>query len=235
MSISFSNMTDRQLLTASATMATGLAALPPTSGVPVAMVTDYQQEQTVYANGLAAVLDKTTRTPIAIITKNEARKSLVTLTSQVVSVVNGLPDITDQQKASLGIAPRKKPTRRPVPSASPTIKVVSQMNNTVEMLVGDLGSGKRASMPKDVIGINLFHATGEQPPAQASGWTFEGGFAANKVAVTFDPSIPAGTKVWICAFYFNARKESGPASSPICVALAGSTPLPSFGQMKMAA
>ncbi len=40
-------------------------------------------------------------------------------------------------------------------------------------------------------------------------------------AASSQPSLPAGTKVFLSAFWFNNRKESGPACTPVSTLLQG--------------
>ena len=63
---------------------------------------------------------------------------------------------------------------------------------------------------------------GETTPADISDWKMEGSVGRmNKINVVFDPALAAGTKVWLTAFYFSPRKQSGVAAVPISVRLTG--------------
>ncbi len=48
-----------------------------------------------------------------------------------------------------------------------------------------------------------------------SEWTFEGVASKTILDVTFPAGTAAGAKAWFTAFWFNSRKQNGPAASPV--------------------
>ena len=53
-------------------------------------------------------------------------------------------------------------------------------------------------------------------------WTFQGSAGrVEKIDIGFPNTLAAGTKVWLCAFWFNRRKQSGNACDPISANLPG--------------
>jgi hypothetical protein len=56
---------------------------------------------------------------------------------------------------------------------------------------------------------------GDAPPTALSDWSYEGSTGRTIVDVIIPSSVAPGTKVWLSAFWFNSRNQSGPASSPI--------------------
>src|SRR5258706_406301 len=52
-------------------------------------------------------------------------------------------------------------------------------------------------------------------------WTFQGNTPRTSMNVTFPGATPAGAKVWFTAFWFNPRKQSGPAATPLGINLPG--------------
>ena len=68
----------------------------------------------------------------------------------------------------------------------------------------------------------MFSYVGPVAPTDVNGWKYEGSTGrVTKIDVSFDSSLPAGTKVWICAFWFNGRKQSGPVCAPVSTNLPG--------------
>ena len=62
----------------------------------------------------------------------------------------------------------------------------------------------------------MFSSVGPAPlPAGDAGWRWEGQTGRNKASVEFPASVPAASKVWFCALYYNAKGENGPACSPV--------------------
>jgi len=79
------------------------------------------------------------------------------------------------------------------------------------------------------MGASIFSFVGPTPPTEISDWKFEGSAGrVTKIDVTFPSTLAAGTKVWLCAFWFNGSKQSGAACDPICTNLPG-------GRVSMAA
>ena len=64
------------------------------------------------------------------------------------------------------------------------------------------------------------------PPRGDGRPRFQGGTGKLVMDVTFDPWLAPGAKVWFTAFFFNRRKESGPAATPISANLPGGSAMP---------
>ena len=56
------------------------------------------------------------------------------------------------------------------------------------------------------------------PPEE---WTFEGVASKTMIDITFPAGTAAGAKVWFTAFWFNSRKQNGPAASPVTTNVPG--------------
>jgi hypothetical protein len=68
-----------------------------------------------------------------------------------------------------------------------------------------------------VNGAAVFTYVGATPPADTSDWTFVGNTARTSFDVELPATMPAGATMWITAFWFNPRKQSGPAATPTSV------------------
>jgi hypothetical protein len=73
-----------------------------------------------------------------------------------------------------------------------------------------LGRGK----PPGVKGSSILSYVGENAPDEMSQWKFEGNTTRSTLDVEFPPTVPAGAKVWLTAFWFNPRMQSGQACTP---------------------
>lgn len=136
--------------------------------------------------------------------------------------------MTNEHRRELKISERGK---SPVPE-TPFVKVESINGREVTLSIQESRATK--GRPKGVSGAKLFVSYSAQPPATTNGWNFETGTGKTKVVLVLD-SVEAACTVWITEFWFNGRKESGPAATPISVNLAAATPLPSAMKMKTAA
>lgn len=52
-------------------------------------------------------------------------------------------------------------------------------------------------------------------------WTLQGLCGKPIAEIVFPTSVAPGAQVWFSAYYFNHRKQSGPASDPITTYLQG--------------
>src|SRR5436305_1592929 len=74
----------------------------------------------------------------------------------------------------------------------------------------------------DATAYNVVHTAYPAAPADISLWKFEGNVGqVKKIDVIFSNTLAGGSKVWLTAFWFNGRKQSGPLSNPFGVALPG--------------
>jgi hypothetical protein len=136
-------------------------------------------------------------------------------------LIEGTASVTNAQKFALRLNVRSAPTPVPVPSAAPGLDIVSVSAWTVKIKLHDTSSSAKRGKPPGVTGASLFSFVGATPPSDISSWQFEGNVSRTNVDVTFPNTIAGGTKVWISAFWFNNKKQSGPNSSPVSTNLQG--------------
>jgi hypothetical protein len=214
--------TDDGLLAWSLNFKTLITATPITYGLTAAQATAYGTVHTNYATALQAC-DPAVRNKTSTMAKNDARTALKTAAQQTASIVEGTPTVTDSQKISLGLNVRRPPSPVPAPSSSPGLDVVSTSGWMVQIRLHDTTSTKKRGKPPGVSGASVFSYVGATPPTDIGAWKFEGNTGKTTVDVTFPITLPMGTKVWLTAFWFNGRKESGPACLPVSATIYGGT------------
>lgn len=213
---------DTGLLQWSQNVVTLITAAPATYNLVTADVTTYTALHTTFASSVAAC-DPSVRNKPAVVAKRAARLALKNGAQILASKVYSSTTVTDAQKTQLGMPPRATPTRIPAPSTAPVIEKISATGWTVRIRLRD-ASGARRGKPPGTIGASIFSYVGTTAPTDLNAWHFEGSTGkVSKVDVQFPTSLPAGQTVYLTAFWFNGRKQSG----PICAAF--STNLPGGG------
>ena len=163
-----------------------------------------------------------TRTKPAVTARNEAMKAMRAEAMRVVSIVNGQLDVTDAMRQELGLLiPDRTPTHREPPKLAPGLKVVVVDGNDVKLRLRDAGDPKRRGRPTNATGATIMSYVGEQPSADEAVWQFKGNTGEVEVTVPFPASLPAGTRVWVTAFWYARGGRTGPAATPVSAHLAG--------------
>lgn len=188
-----------------------ITASPTTYGLTTGDATAYGLVHTAYADALAAC-EPSVRNKTAVATKNVAKTTLKTQATLLANAIYGTPTVTVPQKVELGIPPRATPAPIPAPASAPAIEILSLSGWTVKIRLKDTASGATRGKPPGVIGASVFTYVGATPPADVSQWMFEGNTGRVTVNVAFNTTVAAGAKVWITAFWFNNRKQSGPVA-----------------------
>ena len=132
------------------------------------------------------------------------------------------PGMTNPLRIELGLPPRDfEPTPIPPPGAAPGIVVKSAQGRTVKIRLIDVAQPTRLGKPAGVSGASVFSFVGATPPADLANWKFEGNTSRTGVDVLFPTSVASGATVWFTAFWFNPRKQQGPACDPVSANLPG--------------
>jgi hypothetical protein len=211
---------DTGLLAWSLNFSTLITATPTAYGLTAAQATGYAAVHATFATALAAC-DPNSRNKSAVATKNTDRTNLKTQAKALASIINGTLTVTLAQKIALGIPPRSAPSPIPAPSVAPALDVKSVSGWTVNIKLHDSSSGSGRGKPAGVSGASVFSYVGATPPNDMGSWKFEGNTGRTVLEVAFDTTNAPGTKVWLTAFWFNGRKQSGPACSPVSTNLQG--------------
>ena len=219
-STTFLPRTDAALLAWSLHFRDLIVAQPTDYGLTAPLATAYGALHDLYAAALAEC-DPPIRTKTAVVAKNQARLNLKNNARLLANLVNGTGSVSDAQKTELGLTVRDEPTPIPPPSTAPVLEIVSLSAWTVKIRLRDAASGSNRGRPPGTFGASVFSAVSATAPTDISAYKFEGSTGQTKVHVTFDDTLAAGTKVWLTAFWFNGRKQSGPACAPVAVNLPG--------------
>lgn len=236
MTTSSSRTTDSGFRDWSNNFAARLVAEPLVYGVTAAQAAAFQALATAYDTAYTVAKTPETRTHPAILAKNTAKAAASRSARLLIAIVRAVEGITNEQLADVGLPPRTAPTISPIPSTVPVIEVTSAKYRTVSIRIHDSVKSGRGK-PAHVVGAALFSYVGDTPPANPAAYKFEGNLTRTTANVVFADSVPDGTTVWFCAFWFNSRGESGAASEPVSTSLPGGTMrvIPSSSPLRMAA
>jgi hypothetical protein len=204
----------------------GMIALSPESyGLTAAQATHYATLNTAFANAYE-VANGSNRGPAATQTKNTAKRALIAESRKLVRIIQAFPGTTDTMRVQLQITvPDVEPTPVPPPADPPVLTVAATIGKTVKIRLRDLHNQDKRARPHGVTGAAVFSSVGAEPPADINDWKFEFNTSRTTVDVHFPPALAAGTQVWLTAFWFNLKKQSGPAAAPITTTLSGAISL----------
>ena len=213
---------EAELVTWSTNFNTRINATPTTFGLTAPQAVAYGDLHDAFVAAYNAATNDGTNSRSAIVTKNDAKALLVASARQLAGIVQRFPGTTNTMRSDLGLTVRDAdPTPVPPPAFAPSIVVVSMNGNTVRIRMVDPANPTRRGRPDGVDGIAVFSFVGASAPTEEAGWKFEGNTTRTTVDVTFPAETAPGAKVWFTAFYFNARKQSGPAATPVGTNIAG--------------
>jgi hypothetical protein len=147
---------------------------------------------------------------------------MVDLIRELARIVQAHPDVTDSQKADLGLTVRSdEPSPQPVPNRSPSVDIDRVFGRTVRIKLHDPEFPSRRGKAPGIDGMVVVSCVSDDEPTGASNWRYEGALTKHTADIVFSDSVPAGAKVWISAAYFNERKQQGVFSTPISTNLQG--------------
>lgn len=172
-----------------------------------------------------------TRTPSQLIAKDKAKAAAVAEIRLTARIIQANPVVTDQQKSDLGLTVRTGGrTPLPVPATAPMLDIVSATNTSLQIrLHAGLAGTTRRGKPKGVAGASIWSAIAPAAPAAIADWKFEGNVTRTDATITFDPATPPGTKVWLCACWYNPKAATGAACNPVGANLPGGGAVPMGG------
>jgi hypothetical protein len=202
-----------------------------TYGLTEQMAEDFDSVRSSYATALSEC-DPGDRSKTRVVAKNAARTALKSYARLLAKKVYATPTVTDAQLTQLGLTVRKTPTPVPPPADSPEMDLVSVTGNIVKVRLH--GATMARGKPAGVLGASLFTHVGTTPPENIEHWVFQGNTTRTKVELAFAPS-GSGQTVWITAFWYNRKGQSGPACEPMSVNLPASLALPQSVSQSQAA
>ena len=223
---------EAKLVTFTGEFLANIALQPTNYGLVAQDAADYKVSRDRFVASYNLVQNPITRTPPNIEAKNVFKKALVNATRSLVDVIQAWPSMTNEKRRELKITERgNRPTPSPIPG-TPFVKIESIDGRDVTLSLQQSRTNK--GRPKGVSGANVFVFYGSDAPATTNGWQFETGTGKSKVTLNLG-AVETACTVWITAFWFNGRKQSGQAATPISVNLSAITPLPQAMKINKAA
>lgn len=212
---------DAELLAWSANFSELISGDPTLYGLTAGQATEYATLHAAFAAALETATEPSTRTRGAVAAKNDARTPLKAMARELARITNAVPTITNQQRIDLGLNPRdNEPSPINPPTESPVLEVVSAVGRMMKVKLRGVNSERRGK-PDGVDGATVFSFVGDAPPTDIAQWKFEGSTTRTIFTLEFPATVAAGAQVWLTAFWFNPRSQSGPACQPVSAFVAG--------------
>lgn len=213
-----------QVLNFSATLAADPAVYHQTPETATAVTTAVD----AYVDALdilTVARDNGVRSQQQTITKDDRRREMLQLLMPIYRFVQQSAAISDTAKAALGVhIVDTHRTPQPVPGFAPLMTVLKTDGRIFTLRMANPNEPDAKRRPLYTAGISVFSYVGDTPPMHATDFKFEGVTGHTTISVEIPPTVPVGSTVYFTCFYFNNRKESGPAATPISATVgAGST------------
>ncbi|MEO0963655.1 MAG: hypothetical protein AAFY08_00930 [Planctomycetota bacterium] len=184
-------------------------------GLTSTQATAYGTLATAFLDAYQTAQEPTTRTPSSIEAKDTAKDAVLAETRALVRIAQAWPEMTNQKRSDLGITvPDPEPTPVPVPTEEPQLDVAAVNGRRLSLRLREQSTGERRK-PTGVTGATVLSYVGETIPSSIRDWSFEGNTTRLDVDVVFEDSVPQGAKVWVTAYWYNRKAESGPACPPV--------------------
>lgn len=220
---------DSKLVPFSTNFHTRVAASPATFDLEASDVAELTAVYEPYIAAAEAAESPGAKSRSLLLIREAAKKALLPVLRQLYARVQVSPNVSDSDKTLLGIALRRHPVPRPIPATAPVLEIGPRFATTVTVHLHEAEGGSSRAKPAGVATATLFSYVGATPPANLEGWRYVGSFGRTTVQVTFPSETAPGTTVWFCAFWSNAKGQSGPVCAPVSAIIAGG------GLAKMAA
>ena len=195
-----------------------LTASPVTYGTTAGVAAQYHTLHDLYVqayNTVVAARASGTRSASLTELKNQGRTNLLNFARPLYKQVQANASVSASAKIELGVVVPAHPAVRPVPAFAPGLSIVSVDGRRVRVRIFDPAHPTHKRMAAGVDGATVMSFVGAQAPQDIGGYKYEGGTSRAVVDVLFPESAAPGTQVWLTAFYFNERKQNGPACAPV--------------------
>ena len=211
---------DALLLDWSTNANTRLTSSPATYGTTATVATAYAAVHapfaTAFENLVAARSSGVRSEPLTAI-KSAAKFALLNFARPLYKQIQANTAVTAAAKIELGVhVPNTEPTPWPPPGIAPELTVVSVNGRSVRVRMSDPAHPTRRRLPLGVDGATVLSYVGPVAPTIVPGpYKYEGGTARSTFDVLFPNDVAPGTQIWLVAFFFNERKQNGPACAPV--------------------
>jgi hypothetical protein len=209
------------IVAGSANFASLIAAGFASYGLTNAQSTAFGTLNTSLQSSYTAAVGPTTRTPAAVEGLKTAIRNMRANAILLAKIIYATETVTDEQLVGLGLLPRASRAAVPAPATAPVIDIDSVRGNVVNLRLHADGEATRRGKPAGVNGAAVYSFVGAVPPTDERAWTFEGLTSKVKVSVTFPSDVAPGAQVWFTAFWFNERKQNGPAATKVTTNVQG--------------
>jgi hypothetical protein len=173
-----------------------------------------------FAEALAVLNIPATHTTPATCWKNDCRVRLVKMTRDLNRRIQAHPNTTDSDRASLGLTiPKSNTVEIGRPDHAPLLAVDSINIRTVRIRLRNQLLSTRRGRPESCAGASIYWFAGEVsvPPTEPGTWTYLCGVTRTIAKIRLPSSLTPGTKVFLCAAWYNAKAEQGNGSMPVSV------------------
>lgn len=212
---------DAEIVAGSSNFSALITLAPTTYGLVSGQATAFATLNTALQSAYSASINPSTRTPVSVEAKNVAIRNMRVSAVNLSKVVYSTMTVNDSQLVALGLLPRSVRTPIPAPADAPVIDIVSVAGNTVRIRLHATDDSTRRGKPAGVDGAVVFSHVGPTAPTVETEWTNEGITSKTVVDIVFPATAAGGSKVWFTAFWFNPRKQNGPAATPVSTNIAG--------------
>jgi hypothetical protein len=105
----------------------------------------------------------------------------------------------------------------PPPDEAPLLFIAAQIGRVIKLKVRNRKDSESRSKPPGVTGATVIYSVGDDEPTSAGQYIFSSNTSRTTFDIEIPQTVPAGSRVWITAFWFNAKMESSPIASPVSV------------------
>lgn len=205
-----------------------ITATPGAFGLDAGQALTFNGLWSTFWGAYQAAVDPITRTPGMIQAKRDAKRAMISGDGgirELVNIIQSFPGTTNQMRADLRITVADvEPTPVPIPILAPEIDLLPPVVRRVRVRLHNKKTLGRGGKPDGVDGALVFSYVGPNPPAaeDTNLWNFEVNTKKTSFEIEFPSTVPAGSTVWITAFWYNPRGDSGPSTPAVYTLLPGS-------------
>ena len=182
-----------------------LAAL----GLTAADMAPITANQTTWATAFPAHVAAVNAAKAAKQTKDEARAAYVAVIRPLVRRLQASPQVSDAERAALGITVRQEPSPIGPPTTSPicTIECGARLQQTLRFV--DSATPTRKAKPQGAIGVEIWNKVGTAPPAGEADLRFVAVDTNSPYVMNFD-SADGGKTNYVWMRWVSPTGERGP-------------------------
>ncbi|MBL0870350.1 MAG: hypothetical protein IBJ18_07235 [Phycisphaerales bacterium] len=182
-----------------------LAAL----GLTAADMAPVTAAQSTWATAFPAHVAAVAAAKAAKQTKDEARAAYVAVIRPLVRRLQAAPQVSDAERAALGITVRQEPSPIGAPTTSPicTIECGARLQQTLRFV--DSATPTRKAKPQGAIGVEIWNKVGNAPPAGEADLRFVAVDTNSPYVMNFD-STDGGKTNYVWMRWVSPTGERGP-------------------------